>query len=420
MKKIVFIHQNFPGQFIHIARHLLGRPDVQIFGIGMADNVKTNSHQNLQVLTYPKPTKPIDGVHHYAYFFEESVRYGQSVARILLALRAQIGAPDLIVAHPSWGEALFIRDVFPAVPLLLYNEYFDADPDPIARFDSEFELTFDECLKGRARSAIQLISQVQATAGISPTHWQVRLFPSFARAKTQVIHDGIDSEKITPLESSPSGIPDLTIAGATFRASDQIITYLSRNLEPHRGFHRFMRALPRIQKNCPNAIAVIVGDDEVSYSKLPKNFPHWRAAMLAEVEADLDMQRVYFFPKLNYLDYLQILRRSKAHVYLTYPSVLSWSFMEALASGAAVIGSRTAPVQEMIRDGENGILVDFFNQDELVEAVTRVLNNPEQMRGLRENARQTIVTQYDLKSICLPRQMNLFQELGILVNESFN
>ncbi|MDZ5650660.1 glycosyltransferase [Nitrospirillum sp. BR 11828] len=82
---------------------------------------------------------------------------------------------------------------------------------------------------------------------------------------------------------------------------------------------------------------------------------------MAEVGDQLDLARIHFLGKVPYDTFLSVLRVSAVHVYLTYPFVLSWSLMEALASACLVVASDTAPVREVIKHGQNGLLVDFFS-----------------------------------------------------------
>src|SRR6185436_17036483 len=114
---------------------------------------------------------------------------------------------------------------------------------------------------------------------------------------------------------------------------EELVTYVSRNLEPYRGFHTFMRAIPEIQRRRPRARIVIVGGDEVSYSpRLPPG-QTYREMLLKQVQDRIDLARFTFLPRLPYGEYLDLLRASSVHVYLTYPFVLSWSDLEAMSCG---------------------------------------------------------------------------------------
>lgn len=201
-------------------------------------------------------------------------------------------------------------------------------------------------------------------------------------------------------------------AGTILRAGDEVVSFVNRNLEPYRGFHSFMRALPEILAARPRAQIVVVGGDAVSYGRAPRDGGTWRARLLAEVGSRLDLARVHFVGKLPYPTLIKLFQVTAAHVYLTYPFVLSWSMLEAMSAGALVIGSRTAPVEEVVQDGRNGLLVDFFSPVEIAQRVIEVLERPARFLELRMNARQTIVQKYDLLSCCLPAQIALAEGVG--------
>jgi glycosyltransferase involved in cell wall biosynthesis len=106
-----------------------------------------------------------------------------------------------------------------------------------------------------------------------------------------------------------------------------------------------------------------------------------------------------------------MLQISSAHIYLTYPFVLSWSVLEAMATGCAIVASRTPPVEEVIRDSENGYLVDFFDRQALADRVSDMLTNREKQDNIRAAARQTVVERFDLASKCLPAYLALLRRL---------
>jgi glycosyltransferase involved in cell wall biosynthesis len=405
--RILFVHQNFPGQFKHLASALAADPKNEVLAIGDIKEAGQRPHfPGVRLVCYETPQGPSSSTHNYIRGFETGVRRGQQVFRLALKLRETGFTPDLIYCHPAWGEGLYLKDVFPDSKLLHFFEFFYRANGADVNFDPEFPSTLDDNLRVRTKNTIQLLSLADADQGLSPTHWQWSQYPPEFREKISVIFDGIDTEQICP---NPQVMLELKGFGKVTTA-DEVITFVSRGLEPYRGIHTFIRALPEILRRRPNALIIIVGSDEVSYGRALEEGTY-RHRYLAEIEEQADLSRVYFVGRLPRDQLTKVLQLSSVHVYLTYPFVLSWSMLEAMSAGSLVIGSRTPPVQEVIEDGRNGLLVDFFNPMEVAETVDRVFNHPDRMRTLREEARQTIRQRYDLKTICLPKQLELIHAL---------
>jgi glycosyltransferase involved in cell wall biosynthesis len=397
--KLLFVHQNFPGQYRHLAAHFASQPGHEVIAVGEKANVLSRGAPipGVKLLGYESP--PVK-----ASSFESpvlsAIQRGQTVAAGAAQLRRSGFRPDLIFAHIGWGEALFLKDVFPESRMLLYCEFFYRARGSDMGFDPEFPPTAEKILRLRVMNAPLLMSLDASDAGIAPTRWQQRQFPDAYASRLSVIHDGIDTDRVAP--STPDGNEE----------KEELITYVARNLEPYRGFHVFMRAIPEIQRRRPKARIVIVGGDDVSYSpRLPPG-ETYRGRLLRELEGKIDLSKIFFLGKIPYKEYLAVLRRSSVHVYLTYPFVLSWSLLEAMAAGCLVVGSRTPPVQEVIRDGENGLLVDFFSPGQIAARVDEALCRQKELQPLREKARRTAVDGYDLRRVCLPRQLNLVETLA--------
>ncbi len=385
---ILFIHQNFPGQFRHITQSLIDEGKHQVLSLCEAH---APGMQGVQRMEYTPARNGTPGVHPYLAPVEEHVIRGQSVARALLHLKEKGYQPDIIVAHMGWGEAIYPKDIYPDVPLVTFFEFFYQTTGADAGFDPEYPLTLDDLLRIRTKNITNLLSLHAADMGISPTSWQRSLYPAEYQGKIRLIHEGINTEAAQPDSTAWVQLG----SGLKLTRKDEVITYVSRNLEPYRGFHVFMRALPEILKRRPHCHILIVGGDEVSYGrKLPPG-ETYRARLLQEVQG-LDMNRVHFLGKLPYQQYLRVLQVSSAHIYLTVPFVLSWSMLEAMSAGCLVIGSRTAPVEEVIEHGENGLLVDFFSATELADAIDQVYASPNQLQEIRDAARQTILARYPL------------------------
>jgi glycosyltransferase involved in cell wall biosynthesis len=402
---VLFVHQNFPGQYKHLLNHLAASREHDVVFMTQRPNTRT---PNVKQIVYRPAGKPAAATHRYLHGTEAAILNAQAAWKAATKLRQQGFKPDLIVGHNGWGETLFLKDVFPDAPLLGYFEFFYSARGVDVGFDPEFPSNDDGRLRTSVMNAVNLMGLEAADWGQSPTQWQRDQYPARYHPMLTVVHEGIDTETVRP---DPKAWVELKARGIRLRAGDEVITYVARNLEPYRGFHVFMRALPALLKRRPNAHVLIVGGDEVSYgASLPKG-QTYRKKMLAEVGSELDGKRVHFFGRLPYELYLKVLQVSAAHLYLTYPFVLSWSMLEAMAAGCAVVASRTPPVEEVLRDGENGVLVDFFSTAEIVDAIDRVLEDPERTQRMRAAARQTIVERYDLRSVSLPQQLELLRSV---------
>lgn len=389
--RILFVHQNFPGQYRHIAAHY-ARAGHQVVAIGEKANVLRQPRiAGLQRLGYELETKNYEAFESPVL---KAIHRGKRVAAGALQLARQGFRPDVVFAHIGWGEALFLKDVFPEARVVLYCEFFYRARGGDLGFDPEFPASPEKVLRLRVMNAPLLMSLDASDWGMAPTRWQQKQFPVMHQRRMTVVHDGIDTDVVSPLNGS---------------LDDEVITYVSRNLEPYRGFHVFMRAIPEIQRRRPNARIVIVGGDEVSYSPRLAPGETYRQRLLRELDGRIDLSRVHFTGRIPYASYLEILRRSSVHVYLTYPFVLSWSLLEAMSAGCLVVGSRTPPVEEVIRDGENGLLADFFSTEGLAERIDQALSIDS--RPLRARARTTVIERYDLKRVCLPAQLGMVARL---------
>ena len=335
---------------------------------------------------------------------------GHSVARSLVKLKNEGFVPDLIYAHSGWGEAFFIKDVFPQVPLLVYGEYYYGAADGDAQFDPEFtKWTLESMERLRIKNTHLLHALMAADCGLSPTKFQRSCHPELLRHKIKVIHDGIDTPRFKP---DPRAFVSMKKAGITLKPEDEVVTYAARELEPYRGYHNFMRALPQLMEQRPNAQVVVVGGSGVSYGAPPPEDTTWKEQFYREVAAQIDQKRLHFVGKLPHNVLTQLMQVSTAHVYLTYPFVLSWSLMEAMSIGCLIVGSRTGPVEEVIKHGQTGLLVDFFNPSEIANTVSEALARRKELLPLRTAARQHIVRHYDLNTHCLPAQIKLMHTIA--------
>jgi len=413
--RLLFIHQNLPGQYRHLLAYYTSRQDIEVIGIGedrrLAENFRAPI-PGLRLVGYHMPQEPAPPVEYGLGITEQAVRRGRSVLNVLLRLKREGYYPDVVYAHPGWGETLFLKDVFPRSRLIHYCEFYYQASGQDFGFDPEFPPSSEDMLRLRPRNMHHLLALEQADQGISPTHWQWARFPMGLRDKINVMHDGVDTDAVGPDPEAFLRFPHL---GLELRRGDEVVTFVSRNLEPYRGFHTFMRSLPLLFAERPSARVIIVGGDDVSYGKRLKEGTY-RQRYLAEIVGKVDLKRIHFVGKVSYDVFLRILQISAAHVYLTYPFVLSWSLMEAMAVGCVVVGSKTPPVEEVIAHGDNGFLVDFFSPSGVARAVAEVLSEPRAAEAVRWRAREKIVKEYDLRRVCLPAQRR-FIETGSFDSE---
>jgi len=377
--RLLVVHQNFPGQFGHLVREWSKRPGWDVRGLGRDSAPGIPGFDKL--VRYKLARNIRADQHLYLRQIEASTLHGQAAARAMIKLKQSGFTPDTILAHPGWGETLFAKDVFPDARLVHYCEwYYNAEGADLG-FDPEFALTFDDRARIRMWNAQHALDLIQCDAAVSPTHWQRSRYPEILQSKIVVQHEGIDVENLGPDTNATVTTP----SGVVLKAGEPIVTYVARNLEPYRGFHIFMRALDRIQKLHPTCQALIVGGDDVSYGRRPQGAKNWREKMLAEV--NLDPVRTHFLGRISRVDYLRVLQVSTAHVYLTYPFVLSWSLLEAMASGTNVVASNVEPVREVITHGRNGILVPFFDASRIADSVVGSLDDSSEGRTLSRQAR---------------------------------
>ena len=453
-----------------MAQYLRNMGGHEIVGLGEAKNIKNRGViQGITTIGYPTPEGANAKTHVYLQSTEAAVRRGQAVARSLLDLKKKGFVPDVVSVHPGWGEALFVRDIFPDAAIQIFCEYYFRGGEADLGFDPEFPESPNRFYSVRFLNTPQVMSIITANACMSPTEWQASRYPDFIRSKMRIIHDGVDMQFMAPAPDAKLVIQPLSIPGESrvfgydlpdelpslarqpekqvkkdeaekdsgekkkesalkcildcgpgelpqgapiaLSRKDKVITYIGRNLEPYRGFHVFLRSLPELQRLHPDAHILIVGKNGVSYSPQLPDDQTYKEKYLKEMEGKLDLSRIHFLGRIPYMALRALFCISSAHVYLTYPFVLSWSMLEAMSCESLVIGSRTQPVEEVINHGENGLLVDFFDTQTLVAAMDQALREPEKFTEVRQKARQTVAGKYELQS-CLKRQYEFLQDLA--------
>ena len=367
--KVLFVHQNFPAQFRNVANALSRAANVQMAAIG-GDTAR--SIVGVSLYRYPAPARHTPA-HSFSRRFDGECRRAEEVLYAATRLSNDGFIPDMVLVHPGWGESLPLRALFPNAKIVVYCEYYYITKGGDVGFDPEFPaLGLDGAVALNAKNASTLLALASCDAALSPTHWQKSTFPSDFHHRIEVIHEGIDTEFFAP---NPEAVVQLP-GPLRLTAADEVLTFSARSLEPIRGFHSFMRALPAVLEARPKAKVVIGGDEFVAYGQPPRRHASWKAMLLEELRGQIDESRVLFLGRLPYADYVNMLQISSAHVYLTYPFVLSWSLLEAMSVGCLVVGSDTPPVCEVI-DGANGVLAPMFDLAALAEIIVGALANPD-------------------------------------------
>lgn len=398
--QILFLHNNFPAQYRTLATALAGHGHQVVFAT-----------QNQTEATLPgvhkvvvAPTREAHrSTHAYVRPFETAVLNGQAVFRVAEQLKAIGFIPDIICGHSGWGNNLFLKDVFPTVPLLCYCEWFTNAHGADIDFDPAHPPGKDDILRYRVSNAALLIDLYSCDRGITPTYWQRSQFPQEFHNKISVIHDGVDTNYFRPNPAAKLVLPNLDLSHV-----EELVTYVSRGMDLYRGFPQFIEAIVHLLDRRPRCHVVVVAAERVAYGKALPDGMSYKEWMLQKVP--LDLSRVHFVGTLPYSQYLQVIQASAVHVYLTRPFVLSWSALEAMSTGCLLVASNTAPVTEVIRDGENGLLVDFFNPQQIADRISEVLDHPTRLQELRDRARATILEHYALSKL-LPQHLQLLDRM---------
>lgn len=402
--KILFLHPNMPGQYKHLARYFGAQKGTDCAFI---TKHKTAEIAGVSRLTYALRREPSPHVHRYLTGTERAVLQGQEVWRMAKAMRDKDGfTPDIVLAHPGWGDALFIKDLFPNAALLSFFEFYYRTHGADVGFMPDDTVDDDDLARLRVKNITNLLSLEAADMGICPTAWQYAVHPETYRSKLNVLHDGIDTDAITPSKTAGFSLPD---GSKTFHHGDEVVTYIARNFEPYRGFPTFVKAAEIILKQRPNAHIIAVGADGVSYGKKPPKGKTYRHMLMAD--ARLDHSRIHFVGTLPYDALIQLFQVSAAHIYLTLPFVLSWSMLESMAAGVALVASKTKPVEEVVEHEENGLLADFMDADAVAQQVVRLLTDKELAAHIRTRARATVERHFALKDV-LPLHVQLVEALA--------
>lgn len=403
--RIVFIHPNFPAQFRHLAERLGRNPENDVRFITANPRPEWEIAGVKKIVYKTPPPKDNLTVPHLKRFAENQIR-AETVAQVLIQLGRQQFVPDLIIGASGWGATAYVKDIFPKTPFLGYFEWFYHGGSPNVGFAEKKPPGLGKRMALRNKS-LPIVSDLTACDhGICPTRWQKAQFPDVFQPKLSVCHEGINTDFFKPEPATTLQLPGLDLSGVK-----ELVTYTARGFEPYRGFPSFIESIPLLLEKRPDAHVVLVGEDRVCYGLELPNGQGYKEFMTRKV--DLDPARIHFVDPLPYGQYLQVLQASTVHVYLTVPFVLSWSMLEAMACGCLVVASDTPPVREVIQDGVNGVLTDFFSPRKIAEKVAACLEYPSFMGPIRQKARQTILDRFSLDRM-LEKQMRL---LGQVMNQ---
>lgn len=388
--RILFVHNNFPGQYARIVRHLKGRGDVDMLSGSLASNKQQTPIKRVEYTPHREARKDI---HPALSYTETSVIRGQAVYTAFIPVKAKGWNPDIILAHSGFGDGIFLKDLWPQAKYMPYFEWYYHTYGSDASFlDHGVPKKPDVELKIRMKNTAVLHDLAGMDWGQCPTEYQKSQFPPQFRERISVLHDGVDTEYFSPDNAATFSIGDLV-----FQKGDPVVTYIARGMEPYRGFPQFMEAMAILQKRRPEVHVIIIGEDRVAYGAKRqdgKTYKEWALENLT-----LDESRIHFLGQQPLRTLRDVLRISAAHVYLTVPFVLSWSMMEAMSAGALIVGSDTEPVREVITDGENGLLVPFFEPEALALRLADVLADQSHYAPLRERARALMLERYDMRSL---------------------
>ena len=405
--RLLFVHQNFPGQYCHIIQAIAAQGDHQIIGLGI-NSLSEPLPKGVLYKRYRPQRGNTPGIHPWILDTETKCIRGEACATAATELKQQGFRPDLICAHPGWGESLFLRDVWPQTPLLSYQEFFYQAEGFDYGFDPEFShktLNWDQKANIRMKTSFMGLVLEASSWNITPTAFQRSSFPKKWHQQISCLHDGIDTELAAPCKDSKA----LTLPnGKVISNNTPLVTFVNRVIEPYRGCHTFIRSIPALQRAHSKAEIVIVGNTAGDGYGPPPQEGTWKDLFVKEINGNFDQSKVHFVGCLDRSNYLKILQKSWVHVYLTIPFVLSWSLLEAMSCGCTVVGSSTAPVKEVIEHHNNGLLTDFFDPESLAQNICILLEDRMLARQLGRMARTTIEQKYSLKT-CLPRQLELIE-----------
>lgn len=358
--------------------------------------------EKIRIVTFSAHRDLTKGIHHYVAGLERAVLAGQAFARVGVDLRAKGYVPDIVVAHSGWGVGSFVKDIWPQCKFVAYLEWFYNFPAADRTPHDEPKDELESRAYTRSRNAPFWLDFSSADAILTPTAFQASQFPQAFKDITTVLHDGIDTKLNSPGQRDTALLEELGIP-----ADARIITYLARGMEPARGFPEMMKATHEITKTHDDVHVIVVGKDRIAYGARSQG--SWKDKMIQQLEPDLS--RYHFTGLVPRSQMVRILQASDAHLYLTAPFVLSWSFLEAMSTGVLMVAADVAPVREYMQDNKEGLLVDIYDHAALVRRIEQALANPESGKVLRKASRAKMVSEMDARTVMFPKHLEFFEEL---------
>jgi glycosyltransferase involved in cell wall biosynthesis len=370
---VLFVHQNYPAQFGQTARWLVSRMGWQCTFVS---EEASGGDAGVQCVRYQVAGGATELSHYCSRTFENTVWRAYAVYE---ACKHELcSAPDLVVGHSGLTSTLFLRNLFEC-PVINYFEYYYQRRNGDIDFRPEYPAGELDYLRVQTRNAMILLDLENCDAGYCPTAWQRSLFPKAFGSKLEVIFDGVDTQLWRRRADAPR-----RVGGRRIPRHTRIVTYVSRGLESMRGFDIFMQVARRIYESYPDVVFLVIGSDGMYYGGDERfiQTPSFKEHVLSQ--GDFDLRKFHFTGWIPAEELAALLSLSDLHIYLTVPFVLSWSLFDALACGCVVLASATAPVREVLRDQENGLLADFYDVDTLASRAIDVLRDPAAFRPLAE------------------------------------
>ena len=396
-KHLVFMHQTYPAQFGPITRFLAREYDVRISFLSEYLHKEvyegTEHHKFSRVKTGHE-----ESPYFFSRYFEEEASCMHGVYETLKKLG--ITDPDLFVGHVAFGNMGLLHVAYPEVPKIGFFELFYNINSDDSR--QEYRAPIHNRLRVPLRNATQLVELEYCTKGYSPTPFQLSTYPTRYQDKLTALFDGIDTNQYCPGEVTADSQLE-----RTWPAGSKLVTYVSRGLESMRGFDIFMEVAHRVSKIRPDVHFVVAGNPKTHYGSEMIGIKESTFKDFVLSKRDFDLSRFSFLNWIPEPALVDLYRLSDCHFYWTVPFTLSWSLFQGMAAGALILGSDSAPVRDIVFNGETGVTVDPNDVDAMVDRMLHMLNNPDEYKHMRENARQLMVENYSFE-VCLPKLADFY------------